>query len=53
MDIMDSILDINFDIVTEQEHTAFMETIAITESIMEQYDMFVIEAVEIIQIVAM
>lgn len=47
MDIMDSILDLDFDQLTQPEQTAFMEGIQYADAVLLPYDMFVLEAVEV------
>lgn len=46
MDIMDSILDLDFDKLTQPEQTAFMEGIQYADAVLLSYDMFTLEAVE-------
>ena len=47
MDIMDSILDLDFDKLTQPEQTAFMEGIQYADAVLLSYDMFTLEAVEV------
>ena len=47
MDIMDSILDLDFDKLTQPEQTAFMEGIQYADVVLLSYDMFTLEAVEV------
>ena len=47
MDIMETILDLDFDRITEPDQTAFMEHISWADTILAPYDMFALESVEV------